>query len=175
MTNTKKSTDPVLRLVLCGLMLAIDVVLTRFASINLWDRRIGFSFVAVAMAAYCYGPIAGALVHGGSDLIGAILFPSGAYFPGYTLTAAIIGLLYGLCFYRSHTWWRVAMGVVSSQLIGSVALNTLWICITNHVPYWTLLPGRLLQAAVMIPVQLIVLPPLLAVLRRGARPMIGNE
>ena len=156
-----------LRLVICGMLIALDVVLTRFVSLNLWDRRIGFSFVAVALAAYLYGPIGGAVVHGLADLIGAILVPTGAYFPGFTLTAAVIGLIYGLCFRRSAGVPRIALGVVVSQLVCSIALNTLWIAITNHAPYWALLPGRLIQAGIMTPVQLIVLPLVLVAFEKG--------
>lgn len=174
MQKNKATSQNVVRLVVCGMMLALDVVLTRFGSVNLWDRRIGFSFIAVAIAAYLYGPLAGALVHGSSDFIGAILFPSGAYFPGYTLTAAVIGLLYGLCFYRSNRWWRVALGVVSAQLVGSILLNTLWISTTNSVPFWTLMPGRFVQAAIMTTVQLIVLPLVFAALKRGVQPLMKN-
>ena len=36
----------------------------------------------------------------GVVLVGALLFPTGAFFPGFTLTAACTGLLYGLCLYR---------------------------------------------------------------------------
>ena len=154
-------------MVMCGMLIALDVVLTRFASVNLWDRRIGFSFVAVAVAAYLYGPLAAALAHGISDALGAILFPTGAYFPGFTLTAALIGLLYGLCFYRSNNVWRTSAGVIASQVVCSVGLNTLWISITNHTPYLAVLPGRLIQAGFMTPVQLVVIPLVLVALDRS--------
>ncbi len=168
MLKDKKEPQPLQRLVVCGMLLALDVVLTRFASVNLWDRRIGFAFVAVAVAAYLYGPIAGAVVHGLNDFIGAMLFPYGPYFPGYTLTAAVIGLLYGLCFNRSRRFWRMAAGVFSTQVVGSLLLNTAWISLTNHTPYWSVLPGRLVQAGIMTVVQLVVLPPLFALLDRAA-------
>jgi ECF transporter S component (folate family) len=158
---------PLLTMVTCGMIIALDVVLTRFASVNLWDRRIGFSFVAIAVAAYLYGPLAAALTHGISDALGAILFPTGAYFPGFTLTAALIGVIYGLSFCRSAKWWRSAVGVIAAQLLCSVGLNTLWISITNHAPYLAILPGRLIQAAVMTPVQLVVVPLVLVALERS--------
>ncbi len=173
---SKNNSQRLLRLVVCGMLIALDVVLTRFGSVNLWDRRIGFSFVAVAAAAFLYGPLAGALVHGLSDFIGAILFPTGAYFPGYTLTAALIGLLYGLCFYRSTKWWRIGLGVIGAQVACSILLNTLWISVTNHTPYIALLPGRLLQAGIMTPVQLVALPLVLVALDRGVvRPLSGKR
>ncbi len=176
MSKKAGSSETLVRLVICGMLIALDVVLTRFASVNLWDRRIGFSFVAVATAAYLYGPLGGALVHGISDFIGAILFPTGAYFPGFTLTAALIGLIFGLSFRRTVRFWRIAVGVVSAQLACSILLNTLWISLTNHAPYVSLLPGRLLQSAVMTPVQLVVLPLILTALDRGVvRPLLGKK
>lgn len=165
----KQQKNSTRRLVMCGMLVALDVVLTRFASVNLWDRRIGFSFAAVALAAYWYGPWTAALVHGAADAIGAVLFPVGAYFPGYTLTAALIGVLYGLCFFDNRRLWRVALGVVSAQAVCSVGLNSLWIAVTNHTPLAALLPGRLVQAAVMTPVQLAVVPPVLAAAQRLPR------
>ncbi len=163
--STQK-TPVILRLVLCGMLIALDVVLTRFASVNLWDRRIGFSFVAVALAAYFCGPLGGLLVHGISDFLGAILFPTGAYFPGFTLTAALIGLIYGVCFYRNNQWWRILLGVIGAALVCTVGLNTLWISLTNHTPYLAVLPGRLIQAAIMSAVQIVTLPAILAATKR---------
>lgn len=155
MSNKKANIQ---RLVLCGMLIALDVVLTRFASVNLWDRRIGFSFVAVALAGYWYGPWFAALVHGISDFLGAILFPTGAYFPGFTLTAAVIGFVFGLCFYRNIKWWRLGIGVIGAALVGTVGLNTLWIALTNHAPYLAILPGRLIQAGMMVVAELLTLP-----------------
>jgi ECF transporter S component (folate family) len=155
-------------LAVCGMLIALDVVLTRFLSLNTWNLRIGFSFLAVALAAYWYGPIGGGLVHGISDLLGAILFPTGAYFPGFTLTAALIGILYGACFYRRARFGRIAAGIVSSQLLCSLALNSLWITLTSTKgsTFWAVLVSRLPQAGAMTVVQLILLPLLLSQLKR---------
>lgn len=155
--STKKM-SPLVRLAVCGMLIALDIVLTRFASVNLWNQRIGFSFVAVALAGYFCGPLGGLLVHGISDFLGAVLFPSGPYFPGFTLTAAILGLIYGICFYRNQTLWRIAVGVLAAAIICTVGLNTLWISINYQSPFLPLLPGRLIQAGASSAVQILVLP-----------------
>lgn len=142
----------------CGVLLAMDVVITRLLSFNVWNLRIGFSFIAVALAAYYFGPLGGALVHGLSDALGAILFPTGTYFFGFTLSAALIGVLYGVCFRRHCKTVNIAVGVVSAQLLCSVLLNSLSISIVYHSPFWSLLPLRLAQAGVMTVIQLAVLP-----------------
>ena len=62
--------------------------------------KIGFAFVAVFVGAYLYGPVAGAVVGGLGDFLGAILFPIGAYFPGFTLNCALTGVVMGLLLYK---------------------------------------------------------------------------
>ena len=78
-------------LVTMGLLLALEIVLSRFLSINAWNIKIGFNFVPVAVAALLYGPLGGAIVAAMGDFLGAILFPIGPYFPGFTFTAFLTG------------------------------------------------------------------------------------
>ena len=77
--NTKK-------LITLSVLVAMDVVLTRFLSINAWNTRIGFGFVPMVIAAMMYGPLSAGIVAALADFIGAILFPTGPYFPGFTFS-----------------------------------------------------------------------------------------
>ena len=83
-----------------GLLVAVEIVLSRFCSINAWDLKIGFSFLPVAVAAMRLGPLEAAVVAAVSDFVGAVLFPIGAYFPGFTLTAFLSGLVFGWLLHR---------------------------------------------------------------------------
>ena len=60
-----------------AVLVALEIVLNRFCSINTFGWKIGFSFVPVVAAAVVYGPVVGAIVGGLGDLIGALLFPIG--------------------------------------------------------------------------------------------------
>lgn len=155
-------------LAVCGMLIALDVVLTRFLSVNTWNLRIGFSFLAVALAAYWYGPVGGGLVHGLSDLLGALLFPIGAYFPGYTLSAALIGVIYGVCFHRRERFLPIVAGVLLSQGVCSVLLNSLWITLTSTkgATFFAVVLSRLPQAGAMIVVQLVLLPLVLSQVKK---------
>ena len=64
-------------IVTIGLLTAIQIVLSRFLSINAWNIKIGFAFVPVFVAAWLYGPVPAMLVGGLGDFLGAILFPIG--------------------------------------------------------------------------------------------------
>ncbi len=166
------SKNKILRLVVCGMMIAVDVVLARLASLNTTTERLGLSLFAVAIVAYLYGPIAATLVHGLSDLIGAMLFPNGPLFLGFTLTAALIGLIYGLCFYHKKSLWWIVLAVVGTQVVCTLCLNTLWLSILYDKAFVVFLPGRLIQAAIVTPVQLIGLPFLFKALERAVRPFL---
>ena len=77
-----------------GIMVAMEVILARF-SIHTWNLKIGFTFLPIAVAAILYGPVAGGFVGAIGDVVSAVLFPVGAYFPGFTLTAYLTGAVFG--------------------------------------------------------------------------------
>ena len=122
-------------MVTCALLVALQVILARFLSINTTFVVVNFSFLAVALAGILFGPLWGMAVGGVSDLVGASLFPFGAFFPGFTLTAALVGLVYG-AFLHTKTgdlqgksgWLRVVGASLSASLIRFV-LNSVWLYI----------------------------------------------
>ena len=151
MPNTKK-------LIVSAQLLALDVVLTRLLAINTPLMKIGLGFAAVALCAILYGPWWAALVAALGDLVGALLFPTGAFFPGFTLTAACPGLIFGRCLYRrdKSLLWPIAAAALNVVLVSYLA-NTAMISWISGSPYTTLLKARAVQLAVMLPVQLVVL------------------
>lgn len=143
--------------VMMGLLIATEVVLSRFASISAWNIKIGFAFIPVAVAAMMLGPVKGGLVGALADFIGAVLFPIGPYFPGFTFTSFLTGMVYGVFLHKNRTFTKVLASVGINQLILSLFLNTLWISVVYGAAYWPLLMTRILQCAVIIPIQIIVL------------------
>ena len=150
-SNTKK-------LAVSALLIALDVVLTRLLAINTNVMKIGLGFAAVALSAMLYGPWWAALTAALGDLLGAVLFPTGAYFPGFTLTAACTGLLFGLCMYKKPArWhWPVLAAALNTLLVTYLA-NTALICYISGNAFSVLLTARAVQLAVMFPVQALVL------------------
>jgi ECF transporter S component (folate family) len=144
-------------LVMMGLLIAIEIVLTRFVSIQAWNLRIGFGFIPIAIAGMMLGPIRAGIVAAVADVIGAILFPAGTFFPGFTLTALLVGILYGIFLYKKTNTGRIFMAIGIHQIILSLLLNTLWISILYGSPYWPLFTTRILQTAIMLPVEAICL------------------
>ena len=144
-------------LVTMGLLLAMEIVLSRFLSINAWNIKIGFNFVPVAVAALLYGPLGGAIVAAMGDFLGAILFPIGPYFPGFTFTAFLTGGVLGLLLHKNPTPVRIGVAVAVNQLILGLFLNTFWISTLYGSPFWPLLVTRIVQCAVLLVVQFVVI------------------
>ncbi len=144
-------------IVILGLLTALEIVLSRFLSINAWNIKIGLSFIPVVIAAIVFGPLQAACVAALGDFLGAILFPIGAYFPGFTLTAFLTGLVFGLFLYKRQTVLRILGAVLINQLILSFLLNSLWISVLYGSPYLPLLATRIVQCAIIGPVQFVVI------------------
>ena len=153
--NTKKK-NLTKQICVLALLTAAGVVLGRLVPVvNLWNTKIEFAFVAVMLAACISGPIGGAVVGALVDFIGAILMPTGAYFPGFTVTAAITGLVFGLLLYKKINFPRIVIAVLSTQLVCGLLFNTLFISILYTKAFTTLLATRTIQFVVMSVVEII--------------------
>ena len=144
-------------LVIVAMMIALHVVLSSFVSINAWNMKIGLAFLPVFITAYLYGPWAAVLVGALGDFLGAILFPIGPYFPGFTLTCALTGLVFGLLLYKKQTPALIAAAVAIDQLVIACWLTPYWISILYGSPYWPLVVSRFLQIGVMIALEFVVI------------------
>ena len=144
-------------MITCALLISAAIVLSRFLSINTWNLKIGFTFIPIFLAGYLYGPLRAALVGALADILGALLFPIGAYFPGFTLTCALQGLTYGLFLARKQSSLRILIAVLIIQLVLGLLLNTFWISILYGSSFEALFITRLLQCLVMVPVEFVVI------------------
>ena len=155
-----------------ALLTALEIVLSRFLSFSAWNTKIGFAFVPVVLAAMLLGPVYAGIVAAVADFLGAVLFPVGAYFPGFTLTAFLMGVCYGLFLLNKQSFLRILGAVAVHQLLLSLLLNTLWISVLYGSPYTPLLISRLPQCAILAAVQLALIPLLVRLLPqlRGSVP-----
>lgn len=145
------------RLISLAMLIALQIILSRFLSFSAWNVKMGFGFVPIAAAGILFGPVPAAIVGGLSDFLGAALFPIGPYFPGFTLTAALTGLAYGLLLQKRQGFWQIAGAVAFNQFFLGLCVNTLWISLLYGSPFWGLLPSRAFQCAVLAPAETLVL------------------
>lgn len=155
-----------------GILVAMEIVLARF-SIHTWNLKIGFSFIPIVVAAIFYGPVTGGLVAAIGDIMSAFLFPVGAYFPGFTLTAFLTGIVFGIFLRKNRSVFTITLSVVVSQGVISQFFNTYWISFLYGSPYWSLFTIRIYQTVAMSLVQgvciLLISKRLMPVLKRYER------
>ena len=179
----KSRHKPLIYVTAAALLIAAEVVLNRFASINTMGLKIGFAFVPPTLAAIMFGPGMSAAVWGLSDLLGAILFPMGPYHPGFTVCAALMGVISGFLLNpdfaakllkkkkggpvppirnRVRIFPNVVVAVLFNCLVLGLTVNTVWISqLYGSRTWWGWFVYRLGEYAILVPVEMILIPVLL--------------
>ena len=146
-----------------GAMVALQVILGSIVQIPMLTKQINLGYLPVAVAGYLLGPVGGITVGVLGDFLGAHLFPQGSYNALFTLTAAIVGFVYGWLLYPENQKWsanftktqmqaliiRVILACVLAAMV-NLFLNTLWIQIlyVSGKAYWALLISRLIYVPI---------------------------
>lgn len=145
-------------IVYLSLFISLEVVLTRFLSIQTPIVRIGFTFIPIAVSAMMFGAVFSGVSAALADVIGMMLFPSGPYFPGFTLTAFLSGVVYGLFLYnKTVNLFRISVAVIIISLFINLGLDTVWIWMLTGKGLIILLPARIIKCLIMIPIQIIII------------------
>ena len=80
-----------------GLLLAIQMVLSSYGVIEVTDSlKISLAHLSIAPTAILFGPVVAGIQGALSDFLGYLLRPDGPYFPGFTFTAVVSGVIFGL-------------------------------------------------------------------------------
>lgn len=138
-----------------ALLMALEIILTRFVSIQTPIVRIGFGFLPSAMVGMLFGPWIGGTAGILTDLAGIFLSGGGLFFPGFTLSAFLGSFLYGLFLYRKpKSLGRIILAVLTITVFVNLGLNTLWIYMLSGEAVMGILPIRLLQNAVTAPIRI---------------------
>lgn len=178
-TNMRtKSKIDVRTVVKAGFLVAISIVMTRFAYIMLpiggvSGMRISFGELPIMLSGFLFGPLVGGLTGIAADLIGVLVNPQGPYFPGFTISSMMWGVIPGLMMKvfnkgKDYSLFKVMLTVAIGYLVVSLALNTLWLSILYSAAFFVLLPARILNVVISIPIMGFVARALLQYLRRFA-------
>ena len=89
-----------------------------------------------------------------------MLFPFGAYFPGFTLTAAFSGIVYGAMLRGKPSITTIIVSYLITTIVVTLGLNELFITYLYvkgteplYIRYLSILPTKLTQAAIMLFIQ----------------------
>jgi ECF transporter S component (folate family) len=145
--------------VLVGLLISMEIVLTRFFQIETPIVRLGFGFLPMSVAAILFGPIGGGAMCALSDFLGVMMFPRGPFFAGLTFSALLTGAVYGVFLNKKPiTILRIFFMVLTVNLLIDLGLNSYWLSILMRdfiarEGFRAFILTRVTKCAVMIPVQ----------------------
>ena len=166
------------RMALAAMLIALQIILEKLSIGDPAVLKIGLGFIATALIGFLLGPWIGALSMIINDLISNMLLSSGAmFFPGFTLSAAISGIIAGMFLYQQQiNWRRILIYEFCQILITNVFFTTLWLYLmgigqgSSAMPFMALLMVRLPKEVISWPIEaLIVLTLLKAVERAGLK------
>jgi len=148
MNNSRSSAISVQEVTWMALLIALQMVLSKL-SVGSNTLKVGFSFIAIGLLGYYFGPIKAAAANVLADIISnVVLSPSGGFFIGFTFSALIAGAIYGFMLYNKKvTILRTFITVLLITVVVNTGMNTLWIHMMTNLPYMTLLIPRLAKEA----------------------------
>ncbi|MCL2057904.1 MAG: folate family ECF transporter S component [Oscillospiraceae bacterium] len=160
-------------MVLCGLFVALQVVLGRMLAVDVVFMRVSFIFLPIALGGAIFGPLWNGFICVAADLVGFLLVPGqGPFFPGFTLSAFLTGFAYGY-FLKSYIGAALSPpgGPLSTKrslvirtffaafcvtMLIDAHMNTLWVSILYNKAYVFYYGTRLVKSLAMLPVHVAV-------------------
>lgn len=119
--------DALRQMVLLGIFVALQTIFSNVFGIQTPIMKISFGFFPLILAAMILGPIYAGIGSALSDIIGFFIFQTGTFFPGYTLTALLCGMVYGFFLYsKPKKLWRIIVSISLVKIVLHLGLNTYW-------------------------------------------------
>lgn len=142
-----------------GLLLAIQMVLSSYGVIEVTDSlKISLAHLAIAPTAILFGPVVAGIQGALSDILGFMLKPTGPYFPGFTLSAALLGVIYGMLLYKTkRTTWQIIAARTIVCLFVNIVLNTVFLTLLYGPSRLATLPVRVIKNLVQLPIDCLLL------------------
>ena len=152
------------KLALAGLFVALDIVFARFLSFYLPDPvsrtvRVSPQFLAHALSGWMLGPLWAAVSALAGDMLGMLVNSGGLVFqPGFSISFALSGAIYGLALHRREVRWQNALIAVSAVTIPiSLLLNSIWLHLLYKAATYTYIVTALPWRLLTIPIYFVLL------------------
>ena len=141
-TNTEK-------LVITAILIALEIILTRFVGISTPMLRISFGFLPMVIVAMYYGPIWGGGAYALADGLGSLFLHKRKVTVG-TALAAVIAVVLGI----------------------NLLVNTFWLTLILGKGYMAMLPARFIKELLCVPIDTALILVLSKATRRIFQPAV---
>ena len=146
-------------LTLAAMLTAIGIILGFFKLPINQLIEIRFGALPIAMAGMMLGPIPAAVVGALVDIGGYLVKPTGPFFPGFTISGIVSGIIFGLMLHgKKCTLPRIfAAQVVHTFIVGTI-MNSYWLSLLYlKNGYLAAIVTRLPKELIMIPVYTVIM------------------
>ena len=139
-----------------AMLVALYTILSLFTLKLSTTIEIGFAYLALALCGMMFGPVVGGIAGAVGDTLGFIVSPNGAFFPGFTISAFIMGFIYGILLYKKPlTVKRIMFTSLIVMLVCNLTLTPIWL----NMMYGTSLIAlpRIIRNVIMYPINTILM------------------
>ena len=162
---------------LMGMLAALCVLFERTIYIPVGDSsRYSFTFIIIFISGLVLGGACAAITAGIADIVGAII-AGYSINPLITFCVVLSGLICGLLLYSQRSYIKLAIAILLDQILVSLVLKSaafaIWYGGGMHT-YPKYFSIRIVQAAIMIPIEFAVLFPLYRLLFPRLKRLTGD-
>lgn len=179
----KKRTINVMTITMSAMFIALGVVLN-YIRIPLSNvTEITLTGLPIAASAYMFGPWIGFATGALIDVIGFVIAPKGVYFPGFTISTGLIGMIYGLLLYCNR--WKkrgdsasllrngnkgLAVRIVLAHFLKTVfislMLNCFWLSMFYGMEYKVVFIASLPKELINFPIEAFLIYTVINLIKR---------
>jgi len=141
-------------LAVAAMLVAIGIVLGFFKLPINQLIEIRFGSLPICMAGMMFGPVVGGVVGALVDIGGYLVKPTGPFFPGFTLSSLVGGVIFGLMLHnKKMTFLRVLASQIVYTIIVGIIMNSYWLNLLYlKNGYLAAIIARLPKELIMIPI-----------------------
>ena len=164
-------------------LIALGVALSFFRIPLSAVTEITLTGLPIAAGGYLFGPWIGMIIGALIDLCGFFIAPNGAFFPGFTISMALMGMIYGMFLYRKN-WDNearpksllgagakgLALRTVLSHLLKTVfislLLNCFWLSVFYGMDFSAVFLASIPKEAINFPIEAFLIYSVVRILKR---------
>lgn len=150
-----------------AMLLALATILGFFKIPITQLIEIRFGTIPVSIAGYLFGPGIGAIIGAFSDILGYLVKPTGPFFPGFTISSLLSGLVFGFVLHTKEPKKVPIVRIIIASFIHSFVIGALVNSFNlfvlygnlkdgNILAYFTLVLSRLPKEAIMFPINTVI-------------------
>lgn len=157
-TASSKELRKIRSITLVSMLGAISIILGSLTIMVGDFLKINFNFLPNNLVFYLFGPVVGAVYGATMDILTFIVRPTGTFFFGFTLSAILTGIIYGIALYNKPvSLQRIFFTNFIHMVLINILLNTYWLTLLIGQGFFILLPIRILKGIIMLPIETLLL------------------